>query len=499
MSVLHYFPFLLLLFAGKCTSKNIVLIVADDLDSVLDGMEPLANTRKFIGEEGVTFDKAFAASPICCPNRASILTGKYQHNHGTYDNSLAGGCNGKQWQVEHENNTFAAILKRQQNYKTFYAGKYLNKYGNEKAGGVSRVPAGWDAWYGLVGNSKYYSYSLSINGKERKYGTSPNDYLTDVIKGFGLNFLRQQKAEEPFLMVLAPPAPHEPFTPAPRHNDKYKGKTAKRTPNFNTISQKDKHWLVRMGPSPLPSNVVKKLDEIYRRRWETLVAVDELVEAVYSQLSSQGLLNETYIIFTSDNGYHIGQFSQPYDKRQPYETDIRVPLLIRGPGIDRATRVNSTVSSVDLFATILDIAGIEVPSDGMSLLNYTVQDRTVLVEYKGEKSESKQSTGCPSDNDINLSHCSKDYSCKCQDVANNTYSCVRRVTKDEDNVFCVFKDNEDFVEFYDMLKDEFQMNNMRVSMGSRKRHRFRNRLKKMDTCHGRTCIATNPPLNIKKT
>ncbi|NP_001153351.1 glucosamine (N-acetyl)-6-sulfatase precursor [Nasonia vitripennis] len=499
VSVMMCVSKVLLFFASAiitCASaKNIVLIIADDLDSVLDGMTPLAYTQRLIANEGMTFKNAFTASPICCPNRASILTGRYQHNHGTYNNSLEGGCYSSTWQRDHEPNTFAAILKQQMKYKTFYAGKYLNKYGQRN--GVSRVPPGWDKWYGLIGNSRYYDYSLSINGAEKKYGSSPTDYLTDVIQGFAIDFLKTQKKDQPFLMVLAPPAPHEPFIPAPRHNDKYKGTKAKRTKNFNTSSQRDKHWLVRRGPSPLPDSVVARLDDIYRKRWESLLAVDELVQKVYSQLKSQNLLDDTYIIFTSDNGFHVGQFSLPYDKRQPYETDIKIPLMIRGPNITRLTEVKSAVSSVDLFATILEIAGVERPSDGVSLLDASnINDRTVLIEYKGERSTTVQNTGCPADDaDLNLSQCDKNFACKCQDVANNTFTCVRRVATHYDNVFCLFAEDDEFVESYDILHDEFQMDNIGPDMNRGQRYRFRKRVKKMSICKDRTCIATNPPLN----
>ncbi|XP_014217963.1 N-acetylglucosamine-6-sulfatase-like, partial [Copidosoma floridanum] len=373
-------------------------------------------------------------------------------------------------------------------------------YGHKNAGGVSRIPPGWDKWYGLVGNSKYYDYSLSVDGVEKKYRTSSNDYLTDVIKNFALDYISSQKKDQPFLMVLAPPAPHEPFVPAARHNGWYEGKgiVAKRTKNFDTWTNQDKHWLVRMGPSPLPSGVIDGLDEIYRKRWETLLSLDEMVAEVYNKLKTKKLLKDTYIIFTSDNGFHMGQFSQPYDKRQPYETDIRVPLLMRGPNITQATEFKGAVSSVDIFATVLEIAGVDGPSDGVSLLRQMkndVKDRSVLVEYKGEKSVGAPNSGCPSDADFNLSHCSRDFACKCQDAANNTFTCVRRVSKQNNNVFCIFnEDGEEFIEAYDLGLDEFQMTNIGSTMNGNRRHRFRKRVKKMAICKDRTCIATNPPL-----
>ncbi|XP_012062445.1 PREDICTED: N-acetylglucosamine-6-sulfatase-like [Atta cephalotes] len=162
-------------------SKNIVLIITDDQDSVLDGMTPMTNTLNLIGDRGATFTNCFVVTPVCCPNRASILTGRYQHNHLTVNNSVTGGCNSARWQQLQEPTTFASLLQNIVGYKTFYAGKYLNQYGKKKTGGAAHVPLGWDWWAGLIGNSKYYNYSLSINGTERKYGDSSNDYLTDVI------------------------------------------------------------------------------------------------------------------------------------------------------------------------------------------------------------------------------------------------------------------------------------------------------------------------------
>ncbi|XP_015436726.1 PREDICTED: N-acetylglucosamine-6-sulfatase-like, partial [Dufourea novaeangliae] len=474
------------------SAENIVLIVADDLDVFLDGMTPMTNTLDLIGSRGATFSNCFVASPICCPNRASILTGRYQHNHLVVNNSIHGGCNSIKWQELQEPNTFAAHLKQEMSYTTFYAGKYLNQYGHHIVGGPNHVPIGWDWWAGLIGNSKYYNYTLSINGTTKEYGNEPTEYLTDVISNLATDFIKTRSPDsEPFLMVLAPPAPHAPFIPAVRHNDKYKDVKAKRTPNFNTPTQMDKHWLVRRGPSPLPNNVLPQLDDIYRRRWETLVAVDELVLNVYQFLKSQNLLNNTNIIFTSDNGYHIGQFSMPIDKRQPYESDIRVPLLIRGPGIV-PSKVSAPVSSVDLFATILQIAGIEHPSDGSSLLKKILpQDRTLLIEYRGEKSKAIPSSGCPSDNDVNLSECMKDMACKCQDAANNTFSCIRRVSPKYNNIFCIFEDDQHYIEAYNITTDNYQMQNIGYSMKRNHRYRFRKRLKRMSVCKDEDCVFTN--------
>ncbi|XP_012250956.1 N-acetylglucosamine-6-sulfatase-like isoform X2 [Athalia rosae] len=483
---------LLYSFTIEISASNIVLIIADDLDLAIGGMTPLKNTKKLVGDEGGVFLNCFVNSPICCPNRAAILTGRYQHNHLTVNNSIEGGCSSLQWQKNQEPNSFANLIKSMAIYTTFYAGKYLNQYGSIKAGGPAHVPVGWDWWAGLVGNSKYYNYSLSLNGTVREYGDKPEDYLTDVIGNLAIDFLKTRNADDeiPFLMVLAPPAPHAPYTPAPRHTDAFKGINATRTPNFNTPQQRDKHFLVKNGVAPLPDSVLPKLDEIYRRRWEALLAVDDLVENVYKTLAERKLLDDSYIIFTSDNGYHIGQFSMPFDKRLPYETDIRVPLLMRGPGVPRGN-IKNPASSVDIFATILDMAGTDAPSDGTSLLShYLHTDRTVLIEYRGEKSEKTPTSGCPTDRDPNMVLCSKDFSCKCQDCSNNTYSCIRRVAQGDDNIFCIFEDDGNTIEAYNLRDDNFQLNNIGYTMKSALRHRFRNRLKQAVICEGADCVMT---------
>lgn len=120
-------------------------------------------------------------SPLCCPSRSSILTGQYVHNHHAKNNSLSGGCSSSSWQQGPEKRSISTYMKSM-GYKTFFGGKYLNRYGNPQVGGPQHVPPGWDEWYGLVGNSRYYNYTLSVNGQPEKHGDSYGpDYLTDLL------------------------------------------------------------------------------------------------------------------------------------------------------------------------------------------------------------------------------------------------------------------------------------------------------------------------------
>lgn len=453
---------ILLLSVGAALSDankrpNFVVIITDDQDVVMDGMKPMKNVNRFIGTEGVTFTNSYTTSPICCPSRASILTGLYVHNHLTHNNSYDGGCYGPLWR-QTERRVFANALQSA-GYDTFYAGKYLNQYGAKAAGGPEMVPPGWTEWHGLVGNSVYYDYVMSNNGVPSHL---TDRYLTDVIRDLSISYIENQTESRPFLMVLAPPAPHQPFTPAPRHRGFYKNHTVLKQPNFN-VADDNKHWLMRMPPAPLPPSILPELDRVSRSRWEALLAVDEMVADVVGALDDVAQLDNTYLVYTSDNGYHIGQFAQVYDKRQPYEADIKVPLLIRGPGIKKNTTNPQPVLNIDLAPTILKLAGVEANNmDGrpIELEEKEIQERYMLVEYYGEGRDGSVDPKCPWKYDSdNLAQCYPEYECKCQDAKNNTFACLRHIAQRVNKKYCLFADDNNFEELYDLSSDPFELNN----------------------------------------
>ncbi|XP_022831793.1 N-acetylglucosamine-6-sulfatase-like isoform X1 [Spodoptera litura] len=525
--MLNYLLFFSLLGVSVCQKRpNIVLVLTDDQDVVLGGMTPMKSVQRFIADEGVTFTNSYVTSPICCPSRASLLSGLYQHNHRTVTNSELGGCNGIFWREAVQNVTFGNFLK-EAGYKTFYAGKYLNQYGTPETGGPEAVPPGWTEWHGLVGNSVYYNYTISNNGVPT---VSTDQYLTDVIRELGVSYIENQTDQDPFLMVLAPPDPHQPFTPAPRHEGKFSNVTAVRHPNFN-IPAEDKHWLMRMPPSPLPESMLPELDRVYRSRWESLLAVDEMVADVVGALEKQALLDNTYIIYTSDNGYHVGQFSQVYDKRQPYESDTKVPLLIRGPGITPNSSNSIPVLNVDLAPTILHLAEIQPPEhmDGkpINLFGHSEGqvERYMLVEYHGEGRDGSVSESCPWKYDGNrlaksvgsgrvpgfvidlyfygipineevddLMECYPEYACKCQDARNNTYACVRHFANRINMKYCEFADQEEFVEIYDLNRDPYEVHNSVDEVFPSVRHWYRLVLARLQACAG--AASCDNPLNV---
>uniref|UniRef100_A0A4W4DSB9 N-acetylglucosamine-6-sulfatase n=1 Tax=Electrophorus electricus TaxID=8005 RepID=A0A4W4DSB9_ELEEL len=469
---------------------NIVLILTDDLDVSIGGMIPLNKTRKLIGDAGITFPNTFVASPLCCPSRASILTGKYPHNHHVINNTLEGNCSSQSWQKTQEPATFPALLQKYGYYQTFFAGKYLNEYGNKEAGGVDHVPSGWDYWFALEKNSKYYNYTLSVNGKAQRHGQNySEDYLTDVLANISIEFLQYKSNYRPFFMMVSTPAPHSPWTAAPQYEGQFPNVKAPRDPSFN-IHGKDKHWLIRQAKTPMANSSVEFLDNAYRKRWRTLLSVDDLVEKVVKKLEVRGELANTYVIFTSDNGYHTGQFSLPLDKRQLYEFDIRVPLLVRGPNIKPNQTSPLLVANIDLGPTILDMAGYnanKTQMDGMSFLpimgNSSTWRTDVLVEYEGE-GHNVSDPACPILGP-GVSECFPD--CVCEDSYNNTYACVRTLSQAANLQYCEFDDNEVFVEVYNLTADPFQLTNIAKTIDQEVLERMNHRLMMLQSCSGQSC------------
>nr|XP_020464340.1 N-acetylglucosamine-6-sulfatase isoform X1 [Monopterus albus]XP_020464341.1 N-acetylglucosamine-6-sulfatase isoform X1 [Monopterus albus] len=472
---------------------NIVLILTDDLDIAIGGLNPMNKTKKLIGDAGISFTNAFVASPLCCPSRASILTGRYPHNHHVINNTLEGNCSSKAWQKSDEAHTFPTLLQSIAGYQTFFAGKYLNQYGHSEAGGLEHVPPGWNHWVGLEKNSKYYNYTLSVNGKAQKHGADySKDYLTDLLANMSLDFLQYKSSHQPYFMMVSTPAPHSPWTAAPQYQHSFNSTKAPRDPSFNAHG-KDKHWLIRQAKTPMSNSSVQFLDDAFRNRWRTLLSVDDLVEKIVKRLEDGGELDNTYIFFTSDNGYHTGQFSLPLDKRQLYEFDIRVPLMVRGPNIKPNQTSQMLVVNVDLGPTILDIAGYNVNKtqmDGMSFLpilegkmNSSSWRTDILVEYQGEGSNVSD-PACPQLGP-GVSQCFPD--CVCEDSYNNTYACVRTVAPSSNLQYCEFDDDEVFVEIYNVTADPYQLENKAKTIDHEVLEKMNHRLMMLQACTGQSC------------
>ncbi len=356
---------------------NVIVVMTDDQDVSMEG---LSRTVRLIGGSGTTFSNSYVSFPLCCPSRATFLTGQYSHNHGVVEASLPNGYNG----LDHTN-TLATWL-RGAGYRTGMVGKYLNGYGvndgiPEGAKDSKEIPPGWSEWYAFVSDTdqRRHNYKLNENGKLRRYGKGKRNYVTDVLTGKAVDFVSEHAPKpNPFFLWFNPTAPHgeagRPFgadrnpTPARRHYRLYEGSYRPRTPNFNEADVSDKPSFVRTTPL-LGSEEILDMDQRYRGRVESLLSVDQAVKRLIARLRKSRDLGKTYVFFTSDNGLLLGAHRLVL-KNYLYEEDTRVPLLVRGPRFPRGVVRDQLVSNVDLAPTIVELTGVTPgrTMDGRSLL-----------------------------------------------------------------------------------------------------------------------------------
>jgi len=458
---------------------NIVFILTDDQDLLLNSMSTMPAVRSLIAAQGLSFTNDYVPLSLCCPSRASILTGEHTHNHQVYTVTPPDGGNERYLALGHEDANLGTALHAA-GYRTALLGKYLNGY--PRGSDATHVPPGWDEWDVPIFGAAYdeFDYTMNQNGALIPHGHTPADYLTDVMTVRARQFIRAAAADRvPFFLYLAPYAPHKPSTPAPRHAQLFPGVRVPRTPSFNEADMSDKPSAVR-GLPLLNKAAVADLDAQYRRRLQALQAVDEMVASVVLSLRNTGQLDNTYIVFTSDNGYHMGQHRMKSGKYTPYEEDIRVPLLIRGPGVPLGRTVDAFVENVDFAPTLAELAGtaLDTPYDGRSLvplLGGTVPTswrRGVLLEQFTftEQPESAYGILEPSENlpeDGPVEHPTH------IGLRTPTYKYIEYANQER--------------EYYDLVNDPYELQNLAKRMPAKFLDRLSGIVHALSTCAGDTC------------
>ena len=371
--------------AATATKPNVVVVMTDD-QTVAD-LSVMPRTKKLIGDEGVTFGSSYVSYPLCCPSRTTLQTGQYAHNHGVEGNAAPNGGFAR-----FKSDSALPVWLSSAGYTTGHIGKFLNGYGRDNP---TEIPPGWTEWYGSTDPSTYsmWGYTLNENGVLKTYGSAANEdpalYQTDVYKQKAVDFVQRRAPESaPFYLSVAFLAPHTerqvvdgvPIItpgegnprPAPRHNGAFANEPLPRDPGFNEPDVSDKPTWVR-GKPVLGDAAVNQITANYRSRREALLSVDEAVEGIVGALRDSGELDNTYIVFTSDNGYFQGQHRIPQGKYAVYEPSTAVPLLMTGPSVRRDARSNELVANIDLAPTILDVTGasaVGVEPDGRSLMPF---------------------------------------------------------------------------------------------------------------------------------
>jgi len=335
---------------AAAAGPNVLHVLTDD--QTIDSLRYMKETRRTLGERGTTFTDYNVVQPLCCPSRATFLTGQYPHNHGVLSNLPPYGYGAMDW----DSTIYTAM--HDGGYRTGWLGKVMNAKGSE---GLAPEP-GFDEWLVPIGageSGSMFNYALSDNGEATHFS---DEFQNDVLADRALDFIRRD-SERPFFLTLSLHTPHWTRCretrercapqPDPRDVDTMEGVEFPFGPDF-----------------PASPQTRFRTNRYWQREVEALQSVDRIVGSLVGALNEEGELDDTLIIFQSDNGFLHGEHGI-FDKDVPWDRAVRVPLLIRGPGFDEGSVRSDLTANVDVPATILDAAGVDPPRppDGYSLLD----------------------------------------------------------------------------------------------------------------------------------
>ncbi|MGH2981174.1 MAG: sulfatase family protein [Solirubrobacterales bacterium] len=465
---------------------NVLVIETDD--QAQESIRVMPNTRNLIGRQGVTFRNSFVNYAVCCPSRATFLTGQYAHSHGVLGNSPPLGG----FDRLDSTNTLPVWLQRS-GYYTGLIGKYLNRYETHRDDpGGPLIPPGWSEWRGSTRTYDFYGYELNEGGVLTTYGSltdnpdSPPDpslYSTDVYTAKAVDFVnRRAPSRQPFFLWLTYLAPHSggpnpagnhcagTAKPPVRDLHAFDSEPLPQPPSFNEADVSDKppgiqNRVLDPDDPEDPADDISDIARFYRCRLASLLSEDAGVQQVYAALRASGELNDTLLIFTSDNGFMHGEHRVKSGKNVPYEESIRVPLLIRGPGFRGGKTVRDLAINADLAKTIVRATGARagLRLDGRALQGFA------------------RNPGRERGRELSIE--TKDYS----GVRTERYTYVEYTSGA----------NAGFVELYDLDADPFQLQNVAAAPAyASVRAALDRRLGGLRICAGRKCRLA-PHLRVK--
>ena len=449
-----------------------MFVLTDDLSWDLVRYMPHVEALR---QRGMTFRNYTVTDSLCCPSRASIFTGDFPHNTHVLGNGLPNGGFFKFRAEGDDKSTFATSLYNA-GYNNAFMGKYLNAYDpatsrpplREVALGAY-VPPGWSTWNG-VGSGGYQGYNYDIaNGRSvERYGSAPGSFINTVLQGNATSFIRQaSRKPNPFMLEVATFSPHYPYTPAPSDVGTFPNIRAPQGPNFNRLPQPAPTWM--QGRHHLSADSQSKIRRWFEMRVEDVQSVDRMIGALERAVQVAGQANNTVFVFSSDNGYHLGQYTLESGKQTAFDTDIRVPLILAGPGITPDSVNNDMTQNIDLRPTFDQLAGAPTPSnvDGRSLVPLLHgQDapwrRYALIEHTHDPA-------LPSDPDKQtpLDGTPPSYAA----IRTNSFIFIRYTATGE-------------IEYYNIARDPYELHNLGPTLPKSRRGYLNAVLNKMIACHG---------------
>ena len=451
---------------------NIVFVLTDDLSMDLLRYMPAVQALE---RRGITFSNYFVSDSLCCPSRASIFTGNYPHDTDIWTNTSPTGGFALFDGLNEQLHTFNNVLYHD-GYRTAMMGKYLNGYLMNPlvSSAVDRfIPTGWSEWDVAGWGYPEYNYLLNDDGTVHRYGDQPRDYLTRVIAHKGIDFIKQSAAaDRPFFVELATFSPHTPYTPAPADLHDFPGLKAPEPPSFNRLPTGAPHWLAN-HPKLKPGQI-RTINQVFRKRAQDVQSVDRMIYGVEDALKAEHILSNTYIVFSSDNGLHTGEYRLMPGKLTAFDTDIHVPLVIAGPGIKPGTRTSALAENVDLAKTFAAIGGEnDMQNDGHTLIPLFAGGtppawrNALLVEHRGPVTN-------PADPDVQ------------NNITGNPPSYEAMRTRQ----FLYVGYGTGEREFYNLETDPFELHNLARKLAPTQRAQLDHELGAMINCHtGPACWA----------